>query len=143
MYWTRFWERSSVSLPDPLLEDLWHINLYAIACSSEGGRMAEQACGLNGLWDIKQPTKWGSMWYWDVNIQAAFWPLYTTNHLEIAEVFHDGLLSYADEAERMARNFTGWTASRAIIRMRCTTVSGPGARNFCGTITATAWTGNS
>lgn len=108
VYWTRFWERSSVSLPDPLLEDLWHINLYAIACSSgRGGRMAEQACGLNGLWDIKQPTKWGSMWYWDVNIQAAFWPLYTTNHLEIAEVFHDGLLSYADEAERMAREFYG------------------------------------
>lgn len=107
-HWTRFWERSSVSLPDPLLEDLWHINLYAIACSSgKGGRMAEQACGLNGLWDIKQPTKWGSMWYWDVNIQAAFWPLYTANHLEIAEAFHDGLLSYANEAERMAREFYG------------------------------------
>ncbi|WCF10585.1 sugar phosphorylase [Paenibacillus thiaminolyticus] len=108
VFWTRFWERSSVSLPDPLLEDLWHVNLYAIACSSgKGGRMAEQACGLNGLWDIKQPTKWGSMWYWDVNIQAAFWPLYTANHLEIAEAFHDGLLSYADEAERMAREFYG------------------------------------
>ncbi|NKI19742.1 sugar phosphorylase [Paenibacillus dendritiformis] len=107
-HWTRFWERSSVSLPDPLLEDLWHINLYAIACSSgKGGRMAEQACGLNGLWDIKQPTKWGSMWYWDVNIQAAFWPLYTANHLEIAEAFHDGLLSHAGEAERMAREFYG------------------------------------
>lgn len=108
VYWRRFWERSSVSLPDPMLEDLWHINLYAIACSSgKGGRMAEQACGLNGLWDIKQPTKWGSMWYWDVNIQAAFWPLYTANHLEIAEAFHDGLLSYAGEAERMAREFYG------------------------------------
>ncbi|WGU96479.1 glycoside hydrolase N-terminal domain-containing protein [Paenibacillus dendritiformis] len=107
-HWTRFWERSSVSLPDPLLEDLWHINLYAIACSSgKGGSMGEQACGLNGLWDIKQPTKWGSMWYWDVNIQAAFWPLYTANHLEIAEAFNDGLLSYAGEAERMAREFYG------------------------------------
>ncbi|RTE11583.1 glycosyl hydrolase family 95 catalytic domain-containing protein [Paenibacillus whitsoniae] len=107
-HWTQFWRRSSVSLSDPVLEDLWYINLYAIACSSgRGGRMIEQACGLNGLWDIKQPTKWGSMWYWDVNIQAAFWPLYTANHLEVAQAFNDGLLSYVAEAERMAEQFYG------------------------------------
>ncbi|UQZ80852.1 Glycosyl hydrolase family 65 central catalytic domain protein [Paenibacillus konkukensis] len=107
-YWRSFRRRSSVELPDKLLEDLWHINLYAIACSSgNGGAMREQACGLNGLWDIKQPTKWGSMWYWDVNIQAAFWPLYTANHLEIAEAFHEGLFTYADNAERMAKQFYG------------------------------------
>ncbi|RAV20938.1 glycosyl hydrolase family 95 catalytic domain-containing protein [Paenibacillus contaminans] len=108
LHWERFWKRSSVTLPDKMLEDLWYVNLYAIACSSgKNGRMFEQACGLNGLWDIKQPTKWGSMWYWDVNIQAAFWPLYTANHLETAEAFNDGLLSYAAEAERMANQFYG------------------------------------
>ncbi|RKN82145.1 glycosyl hydrolase family 95 catalytic domain-containing protein [Paenibacillus ginsengarvi] len=107
-YWRSFWKRSSVSLPDSMLEDLWHVNLYAIACSSgKGGRMYEQACGLNGLWDIKQPTKWGSMWYWDVNIQAAFWPLYTANHLEVAEAFNDALLSYTAAAEAMAEQFYG------------------------------------
>lgn len=107
-YWRQFWARSAVSLPDKLLEDLWHIHLYAIACSNgRGGTMPEQACGLNGLWDIKQPTKWGSMWYWDVNIQAAFWPLYTANRLDLAQAFNDGLLSYVGEAERMARQFHG------------------------------------
>jgi hypothetical protein len=107
-YWSNFWSRSSITLPDKMIEDLWYINLYAIACSSgKGGKMSEQACGLNGLWDIKQPTKWGSMWYWDVNIQAAFWPLYTANHLEVAEAFNEGLLSYAAEAERMSKQFYG------------------------------------
>ncbi|WP_240159776.1 glycosyl hydrolase family 95 catalytic domain-containing protein [Paenibacillus aceris] len=105
-HWRRFWKRSSITLPDKMIEDLWYINLYAIACSSgKGGKMREQACGLNGLWDIKQPTKWGSMWYWDVNIQAAFWPLYTANHLEVAEAFNDGLLSYTALAEQMAQQF--------------------------------------
>jgi len=108
VHWQSFWCKSSVTLPDKLLEDLWHVNLYAIACSSgKGGTMREQACGLNGLWDIKQPTKWGSMWYWDVNIQAAFWPLYTANHLELADAFNEGLLSYVDDAERMAKQFYG------------------------------------
>lgn len=107
-HWRSFWSRSSITLPDKMIEDLWYINLYAIACSSgKGGRMYEQACGLNGLWDIKQPTKWGSMWYWDVNIQAAFWPLYTANHLELAEAFNDGLLSYAAQAEQMSKQFYG------------------------------------
>jgi|GEM_PF-673926 len=107
-HWAAFFNRSSITIPDKMLEDLWHINLYALACSSgKGGRMPEQACGLNGLWDIRQPTKWGSMWYWDVNIQAAFWPLYTANHLEVAEAFNDGLLSYVQEAERMAEQFYG------------------------------------
>lgn len=108
LHWQSFWSRSSITLPDQMLEDLWYINLYAIACSSgKGGRMREQACGLNGLWDIKQPTKWGSMWYWDVNIQAAFWPLYTANHLEVAEAFNEGLLSYVHLAERMSKQFYG------------------------------------
>ncbi|MDQ1914818.1 glycoside hydrolase N-terminal domain-containing protein [Paenibacillus sp. GD4] len=107
-HWRSFWQRSSITVPDKMIEDLWHLNLYALACcSGQGGNMREQACGLNGLWDIKQPTKWGSMWYWDVNIQAAFAPLYTANRLEIAEVFTDGLLSYTGLAERMAQQFYG------------------------------------
>lgn len=107
-WWREFWDKSSVTLPDKMVEDLWHVNLYALACSSgKGGRMYHQACGLNGLWDIKQPTRWGSMWYWDVNIQAAFSPVYTANHLEIAEVFNDAFLSYTDRAEKMAREYHG------------------------------------
>ncbi|MDR6884644.1 glycosyl hydrolase family 95 catalytic domain-containing protein [Bacillus sp. 3255] len=107
-HWESFWSRSSIDLPDKMVEDLWYINLYAIACcSGKGGRMRGQACGLNGLWDIKQPTKWGSMWYWDVNIQAAFWPLYTANHLEVAEAFNEGLLSHVQLAEQMAKQFYG------------------------------------
>jgi hypothetical protein len=107
-YWRNFWDKSSVILPDKMIEDLWHINLYSLACcSGKGGRMYQQACGLNGLWDIKQPNRWGSSWYWDVNIQAAFWPTYTSNHLEIAEAFNDGLLSYTSKAEKMAKEFHG------------------------------------
>lgn len=107
-YWEDFWAKSAISLPDKMLEDLWYVNLYALASSSgSGGRMYHQACGLNGLWDIKQPTRWGSMWYWDVNIQAAFSPVYTANHLEIAKVFNDAFLSYTKRAEKMAKDYHG------------------------------------
>lgn len=107
-YWGSFFSKSAVSIPDKLLEDLWYINLYVLACGSGAkGRMYQQAMGLNGLWDIMQPTVWGSMWYWDANIQASFQPFYTANHLELAEGFNDALLSYTRLAEMFAQQFYG------------------------------------
>lgn len=103
-YWDAFWNKSSLSLSDKFVEQLWYVNLYALACASgRGARLYEQACGLNGLWDVRQPTQWGSTWYWDVNIQQAFWPIYTSNHTELGEAFYRGLYSYIEEAKLQAR----------------------------------------
>ena len=105
-HWEGFFQKSGVSLPDKFLERLWYYNLYILnCCSGKGGKRLEQASGLNGLWDICQPTVWGSQWYWDVNIQATYWPVYTANHLELAEVFCEGFLSYAGFARQRARTF--------------------------------------
>ena len=105
-YWDGFFSRARVQLPDRFLERLWFLDLYLLGGSSgRGGRRYEQACGLNGLWDVRQPTLWGSMWYWDVNIQSAFWPVYASDHLELAEAFNDALLSYAGQAEKRAERF--------------------------------------
>ncbi|NJD03669.1 MAG: sugar phosphorylase [Ruminiclostridium sp.] len=107
-YWDKFWSKSSIGISDSMLEKLWYMNLYSLeCCSGRGARLYEQACGLNGLWDIKQPSQWGSMWYWDVNIQQSFWPVYTSNHLELGEVFCNGLLSYANIARNRAKELYG------------------------------------
>ena len=101
--WDAFFCRSSISIPDKMLEKLWYFGLYALECASGlGAKLYQHACGLNGLWDIRQPTQWGSLWYWDVNIEQAFWPIYTANHLDLGKAFYDGLLSYADQARRFA-----------------------------------------
>ncbi|MCR2803555.1 glycosyl hydrolase family 95 catalytic domain-containing protein [Paenibacillus soyae] len=105
--WKAFW-RSTVELPDKFLETLWHLHMYLIGCASGlGSAYPEQACGLNGLWDIRRPSLWGSMWYWDVNIQQAFWPVFSSNHLELAKLFCEGYLKYGQDAERFARDVYG------------------------------------
>lgn len=113
-YWRDFFHQSSINLPDKFLEHVYFVNQYALdCCSGKGGTMRHQACGLNGLWDIRQPNIWGSRWYWDVNIQAAFAGVYSSNRLELAKVFSDGLLSYVDLAEKFARrvhNMSGISA---------------------------------
>lgn len=105
-HWNAFFRKGSIQIPDRFLEKLWYLNLYVLGCcSGKGGKRYEHACGLNGLWDTCQPTMWGSMWYWDVNIQSAFWGAYTANHMELAEAFCDGLLYYAEPARRRAEKF--------------------------------------
>ena len=109
IYWREFFERSSIDIPDKFLEKAYYINQYALDCSSgKDGIMKHHACGLNGLWDIKHPNLWGSMWYWDVNIQAAFAGVFSSNRLDLGKVFSDGLLSYVDLAKRFAKDFHGY-----------------------------------
>lgn len=102
-YWKAFFDRSSISLPDAFLEKVYIVSQYALdCCSGKDGVMKHHACGLNGLWAIRHPNIWGSKWYWDVNIQAAFSGVFSSNHLHLAKVFSDGLLSYTKLAERFA-----------------------------------------
>lgn len=105
--WKAFW-RSTVELPDQFLETLWHLHMYLIGCASGlGSAYPEQACGLNGLWDIRRPSLWGSMWYWDVNIQQAFWPVFSSNHLELAKLICEGYMRYEQDAMQFARDVYG------------------------------------
>ena len=107
-YWKEFFSRSSISIPDKFLEKVYIINQYALdCCSGRDGIMKHHACGLNGLWAIRHPNIWGSMWYWDVNIQAAFAGVFSSNRLELAKVFSDGLLSYQKLAKDSARREHG------------------------------------
>ena len=105
LYWQEFFDRSGICIPDKFLERVYYINQYALDCASgRGGIMKHHACGLNGLWDIRHPNLWGSMWYWDVNIQAAFAGVFSSNRLDLGKVFSDGLLSYVELAERHAKD---------------------------------------
>ena len=104
-YWKSFFEQSSISLPDAFLEKVYVLNQYALdCCSGKDGIMKHHACGLNGLWAIRHPNIWGSKWYWDVNIQSAFAGVFSSNRLDLAKVFSDGLLSYTKLAERFAHD---------------------------------------
>lgn len=105
--WKDFW-RSSVCLPDKYLETLWHLYVYLMECGSGAGSAhSGQACGLSGLWDIRRPCMWGSMWYWDVNIQTAFYGSFGSNHMDQIKVFCDAFLTYREEVHRFAERIYG------------------------------------
>lgn len=106
-YWERFWV-SEIHLPDGFLERLWYLQLYLMECScGRGSAWPEQACGLSGLWDIRRPNMWGSMWYWDVNIQSAFWGWGCAGHPEFLKLFCDGYLAYEPEIRTYTKKVYG------------------------------------
>ncbi len=106
-YWKGFWH-STVILPDKFLERLWHMQLYLLDCSgAKGSGYPEQCWGLSGLWDIRRPNMWGSTWYWDVNIQSAFWGTYSAGHPELLKLFCDGYLAYEEEIHGYTRQVYG------------------------------------
>lgn len=122
-YWQAFFEKSSVCLPDKFLEHSYYINQYALdSCSGKNGVMYHHACGLNGLWDVRHPCLWESVWYWDVNIQAAFAGTFSSNRLDLAKVFSDGFLSYENVIEKFTKkhhNLPGWALDYAALNYYC------------------------
>lgn len=105
--WTLFF-KSSITIPDKYLETLWHLAVYLLKCSDGAGSTHyEQACGLSGFTDIKKPCLWGSMWYWDVNIQSAFSCAGASNHIEQLRHFCDAYLSYEDKIEAYTKKIYG------------------------------------
>lgn len=106
-FWQDFWH-SRITLPDKFLETLWYLYLYLIKASNGTGSVySEQAAGLNGLWDAKNHSLWGSMWYWDVNIQSTFWSVFSANHLELAKRFCDSYLAHQDNIHAYTKAYYG------------------------------------
>ena len=113
-WWADFFRKSSIDLPDKFLEHVYYVNQYALgSCSGKDGVMKHHACGLNGLWAIRHPNIWGSMWYWDVNIQASFAGVFSSNRLDLGKVFSDGLLSYRDLMRWYAKYYHGLSGCAA------------------------------
>lgn len=106
-FWQKFW-RTNISIPDKFLETLWYLYLYLIKASNGKDSIHfEQATGLNGLWDTKNNSLWGSMWYWDVNIQSTFWSVFSANHLELAKQFCEGYLGHEKNILKYTKEYYG------------------------------------
>ena len=89
-YWSDFWRKSDITLPDNRLESLWYIELYKLASCSKKGQMPPN---LQGLWPPHgQPPPWGGEHANNINTQMNYWPVYTANHLELLEPLHDWLI---------------------------------------------------
>ncbi|HQE75977.1 MAG TPA: hypothetical protein PLK00_06105 [Candidatus Hydrogenedentes bacterium] len=83
--WLDHYRKSFFSVSDPYWQSFYWNQLYKLRAAT---RRDGVILGIQGPWD--QPTPWPGIW-WNLNVQLTYWPMYTSNHLELAEPLPNGL----------------------------------------------------
>lgn len=105
-WWREYWTKSSITLPDTLLEKQWYLEMYKFAAAS---RKNAPPISLQAVWtaDNGQTPPWRGDFHSDLNTQLSYWAGYTSNHLEESSVFTDWLWKIKDNAEAFTKQFYG------------------------------------
>ncbi|MBU4255364.1 MAG: hypothetical protein KJ727_12285 [Acidobacteria bacterium] len=103
-WWEEYWNKSSLSLPDPVIEGHWYREMYKFgACTG----LSSIPISLQSVWtaDNGQLPPWAGDFHHDLNTQLSYWPAYTGNHLKEEQAFVDWLWAVKPEAERYTEQF--------------------------------------
>ena len=105
-WWTAYWDKSSITLPDKVLENQWYMEMYKFGAAS---RKAAPPICLQAVWtaDNGQTPPWRGDFHSDLNTQLSYWPGYAANHLEESEVFTDWLWQIKENSEAFTKRFFG------------------------------------
>ena len=105
-WWKRFWEASSVSLPDPLLERQYYLDTYKLGCVA---RSHTPAITLQAVWtaDNGSLPPWKGDFHHDLNTQLSYWPTYSGNRLALAASFTHWMWGIRKEARAYTQHYFG------------------------------------
>jgi len=105
-WWQTWWSKSSLSLPDPVIERHWYREMYKFGASAGHGTVP---ISLQSVWtaDNGELPPWAGDFHHDLNTQLSYWPAYAGNHLEQERTFVDWLWRVRPEAERYTARFFG------------------------------------
>ena len=91
-WWSDFWAKSSVSIPDSVLEKQWYLEQYKFGSAA---RQGAPPISLQAVWtaDNGSLPPWKGDFHHDLNTQLSYWPAYSANHLDLEKGFLDWLWS--------------------------------------------------
>ena len=101
-WWHAYYPASFLSVPDAQIEGFYWIQMYKLACAT---RQDRQVIDLLGPW--YRPTSWPRIW-WNLNLEIAYSPVYTANHLELGESFTRFLDAKRDNFAINAKSIWGF-----------------------------------
>ncbi len=105
-WWQQYWEQSVVSIPDPLLEKQYYLEMYKFGAASRKGA---PPITLQAVWtaDNGKLPPWKGDLHSDLNTQLSYWPSYAGNHPEEGAVFTDWLWQHKPDFEQYAARVFG------------------------------------
>jgi alpha-L-fucosidase 2 len=103
-WWNDYWKRSSVSIPDPILERQYYLDMYKFGCVA---RSNTPPISLQAIWtadDGKLPP-WKGDFHHDLNTELSYWPGYSGNHLDLTEGFTNWLSGVSYENLKWTKQY--------------------------------------
>lgn len=133
-WWHKYWARSFISIPDPRLENLFYVEMYKLGCCSRPGKYP---ISLQGIWtsDGVWPP-WNGDYHLDMNVQESYWPIYTSNRLELGFPLYERFYKNLPRFEKMCKDFFGFEGAWSRCEM------GLDGAPIYGYYTANFWPGN-
>jgi len=105
-WWFNYWQKSSVSIPDPQLEKQYYLEMYKFGAASRKG---SPPITLQAVWtaDNGKLPPWKGDLHNDLNTQLSYWPSYAGNHPDEGAVFTDWMWEHKTTFENYADNVFG------------------------------------
>lgn len=105
-WWTNYWSKSSLQIPDPLLEKQYYLEMYKFGAAA---RSDAPPIALQSVWtaDHGLLPPWKGDFHHDLNTQLSYWPAYAGNQLELEEGFINWLWKYRPAFKKYTRDYFG------------------------------------
>lgn len=112
-WWHKYYPKSFVSIPDTRMESFYWIQIHKLACATRSDGMPMD---LLGPWYVD--TFWPRIW-WNLNVQIAYSPVYTANHLELGESFSKMIDRNRKNFEKNAKDIYGINNGATVAHTAC------------------------
>ena len=103
-WWDSFWSRSSVHVPNSIIERQWYLEMYKFGSAT---RADTPPITLQGPWtaDNGKIPPWKGDYHHDLNTELSYWPAYSGNQLEGAFGFVNWLWNTRKAARAWTKRF--------------------------------------
>ncbi|PZX51048.1 glycoside hydrolase family 95 protein [Algoriphagus chordae] len=105
-WWKNYWSKSSISIPDSILERQWYLEQYKFGAAA---RADAPPISLQAVWtaDNGKLPPWKGDFHHDLNTQLSYWPAYSGNHLDLSIGYVDWLWQYKDTFKAYTKAYFG------------------------------------
>lgn len=103
-WWNEFWSKSSLKIPDPILEKQWYLEQYKFGSAA---RQSGPPISLQAVWtaDNGKLPPWKGDFHHDLNTQLSYWPAYSGNHLTEEMGFINWLWKYRETFKKYTSEY--------------------------------------
>ncbi|MCF6332349.1 MAG: hypothetical protein L3J11_03615 [Draconibacterium sp.] len=105
-WWAGFWAKSSINIPDSILEKQWYLEQYKFGSAARDGA---PPISLQAVWtaDNGKLPPWKGDFHHDLNTQLSYWPAYSGNHLDLETGYLEWLLKNRKTFKKYTKDYFG------------------------------------